>query len=118
MTLILAVIISWLLAYFRAGSYLWTLCVLLLLGKIVIPEGVIYTIAVLGVAITLALILNLPTLRRAILTKPLLNLFKRMLPPLSARSCIVSASAGARPAASSRRSPPGSRRWSAWPKPH
>ncbi len=83
MTLILAVIISWLLAYFRAGSYLWTLCVLLLLGKIVIPEGVIYTIVVWGLAVTLALILNLPTLRRAILTKPLLNLFKRMLPPLS-----------------------------------
>ena len=83
MTLILAVIISWFLAYFRAVLWLWTILAFLLLWSIALPGGVIYTIAVLGVAITLALILNLPTLRRAILTKPLLNLFKRMLPPLS-----------------------------------
>ena len=83
MTLLLAVIISWLLAYFRAGLWLWTVSALVLLGFIVPLGGAVYSPLVWVLAVPLALILNLPALRRPILAKPLLTLFKRMLPPLS-----------------------------------
>ena len=83
MTLLLAVIIIWLMAYFRAGVWLWTAAVLLLLWGIAPAGGVGVNLLVWGAALSLALILNLPTLRRPVLARPLLRLFKRMLPPLS-----------------------------------
>lgn len=83
MTLIAVVIISWLLAYFRAGLWVWTVAVFLLLGYISPAGGVGVNLLVWGVALPVALILNLPPLRRTILSSPLLTLFKRMLPPLS-----------------------------------
>lgn len=83
MTLLLVVIISWLLAYFRAGLWLWTATAFLALWNIAPPEGVGYSPLVWGLAVPLALIFNLHALRRAVLTRPLLRLFKLMLPPLS-----------------------------------
>jgi acyl-CoA dehydrogenase len=83
MTLLLVVIISWLLAYFRAGLWLWTITAFVLLGSMAPPGGAFYSALVWGLAVPLALILNLPVLRRSILARPLLGLFKRMLPPLS-----------------------------------
>ncbi|MBC8018076.1 MAG: acyl-CoA dehydrogenase family protein, partial [Verrucomicrobia bacterium] len=83
MTLIFVVLISWLLAYFRAGLWLWTATAFVLLW-IAVPLGeAVYSPIVWGIAIPLALILNLPALRRPILARPLLRLFKQMLPPLS-----------------------------------
>jgi len=83
MTLLLVVIISWVLAYFRAGVWLWTVTALLLLWQIAPPGGAVYSPPAWVLALSLALLLNLPALRRPILARPLLNLFKRMLPPLS-----------------------------------
>src|SRR5512133_3955873 len=83
MTLLLAVIIIWLMAYFRAGMWLWTAALLLLLLSIAPAGGGVVNLLMWGAALSLALILNLPTLRRPILARPLLKQFKRMLPPLS-----------------------------------
>lgn len=79
MTLLLVVIISWLLAYFRAGLWLWTAALAILVWSC----GAACSLFVWGVALSVALILNIPPLRRATLSGPLLGLFKRMLPPLS-----------------------------------
>jgi acyl-CoA dehydrogenase len=89
MTLILVIIISWLLAYFQAGSWLWTMAAFVLLWWSTPPAGdsaglfIWVSLFVWCLALTVAMILNLPVLRRPILARPLLKLFKRMLPPLS-----------------------------------
>jgi len=83
MTLIVALIISWLLAYFRVRVWIWTLAAFMLLWSIAPASGVVVNLLVWSAALSVALILNLPTLRRPILAKPLLKLFKQMLPPLS-----------------------------------
>lgn len=79
MTLMLAMIISWLQAYFRVRLWLWSLAAFVLLWCLAPPGGFAYAPLVWGPAIPLALILNLPTLRRPILASPLLRLFKKML---------------------------------------
>jgi acyl-CoA dehydrogenase len=79
MTLLLVLLISWVLAYFRAGLWLWTVSALALLWQIA-PVNPLLS----GLALCLALIFNLPPLRRPLLSRPLLKLFKQMLPPLSA----------------------------------
>jgi len=83
MTLLLVAIVSWLLACYRAGLWLWTVAALALLWWLIPPGGAVTSLSVWGLAITIALVLNLPPLRRAILARPLLVLFKQMLPPLS-----------------------------------
>ncbi|MBK5274178.1 MAG: acyl-CoA dehydrogenase [Desulfuromonadales bacterium] len=83
MTLLLVVIISWLLAYFRAGLRLWTATAFVVLWCIAPLGGGIGSLLVWVLAVPLAFILNFPTTRRAILSSPLLKLFKKMLPPLS-----------------------------------
>lgn len=83
MTLLLVAIITWLLAYFHAGSWLWTVTTFLVFWGIAHLEGFTYSPLLLVLAVCLALILNLPPLRRVILTRSLFKLFKRMLPPLS-----------------------------------
>lgn len=83
MTLILVVIVIWLLAYFRAGSWIWTAAIFVLLWSSTHLGECVYIPLVWGLALPVALILNLPALRRALLSRPLLKLFKRMLPPLS-----------------------------------
>jgi acyl-CoA dehydrogenase len=83
MVLLLIVIICWLLAYFRAGLWLWTATAFVVLRIIAPLGGGVCSFLVWGVAVPSALILNLPALRRAMMSRPLLKLFKRMLPPLS-----------------------------------
>jgi len=83
MTLLLVVLISWLLAYFRARVWVWTVAAFALLWCIAPPGGAIVGQLVWLLAVSTALILNLPPLRRPILARPLLRLFKQMLPPLS-----------------------------------
>ena len=83
MTLLLVVLIGWLLAYFRAWLWLWTVAAYAILWCIAPLGGGFAGLPVWGVAVTVALILNLPLLRRPILARPLLKLFKQMLPPLS-----------------------------------
>ncbi len=83
MTLIVCVIISWLLAYFRAGLWIWTAASFVLLWSVSHPGGSIFSLMVWALFVLAALILNLPPVRRTILAKPLLGLFKRILPPLS-----------------------------------
>ncbi len=83
MTLLLVVIISWLLAYFRAGLWLWTVTAFLAFWSIAPLGGDAGSLLLWGFSLLFALILNLPPLRRPILSRPLLKLFKRMLPPLS-----------------------------------
>jgi len=62
---------------------MWTAAAFVLLWSTAPLGGVAYSLLVWGLALPLALILNLPALRRPILARPLLRLFKRMLPPLS-----------------------------------
>jgi acyl-CoA dehydrogenase len=83
MTLLLAVTISWILAYFRAGLRLWTVAAFLLLWGTAPPGEFVESLLVWALAIPIALILNISPLRWFILSKPLLGLFKQMLPPLS-----------------------------------
>ena len=83
MTLIGSVIISWLLAYFRAGLWIWTAAAGVLLWSVSHPGGSIFSLMGWALFVLAALILNLPPVRRTILARPLLRLFKRILPPLS-----------------------------------
>lgn len=83
MTLLLGLLISWLLAYFRAGLWLWTLSAFVLLWSFAPPASFTGSLLLWALALSLALLLNLPSLRRPILARPLLGLFKQMLPPLS-----------------------------------
>jgi acyl-CoA dehydrogenase len=82
MTLIItSITVIWLLAYFRAGLRLWTVAAFALLWCIAGESPASLPVWVLAIAA--ALILNLPPLRRTVLARPLLGLFKKMLPPLS-----------------------------------
>ncbi len=83
MALLTVVIIIWFMACFRAALWLWTVAALVLLWSIIPLAGSVGSALVWAFAAALALILNLPPLRRAVLSRPLLVLFKRLLPPLS-----------------------------------
>lgn len=83
MTLLLVVIAGWILACLRARLWLWTILAAVLLWNVA-PLGTSgYAPLLWGGALSLALILNVPTLRRPILAQPLFKLIKRILPPLS-----------------------------------
>ncbi len=83
MTVVFAITIIWILAYYQAGAWLWTTFGFMMLWWSIPPSGGLASLWVWCLALPAALILNLPPLRRAILSRPLLSLFKRMLPPLS-----------------------------------
>lgn len=83
MTLLLLLTFSWLLAYYRAGVRVWMVMAFVVLWSIIPPAGSAYSLLVWALAISLALILALPSLRQPILSRPLFTLFKQMLPPLS-----------------------------------
>ena len=75
------IVIAFTLAYFRAGLAFWTALAGLALAAWQIRAGVPPAAwAVFGAA---ALVLNLPPLRRALVMRPLLAVFKGKLPPLS-----------------------------------
>jgi acyl-CoA dehydrogenase len=71
------------LAYFRAGLWIWTAASLVLLWSVFYPIGSMLGLIVWTLFVVVALILNLPPLRRTILSRPLLGLFRSILPPLS-----------------------------------
>jgi len=83
MTLLVAVIVSWILAYHRAALWLWTAAAGALLWSIAPPGNGAGATLAWGVAFAVGLALNLTPLRRAIFSRPLRTLFKRLLPPLS-----------------------------------
>ncbi|WP_306599432.1 acyl-CoA dehydrogenase [Geothrix sp. 21YS21S-2] len=75
------IVIAFTLAYFRAGLAFWTALAGLALAAFQIRAGVPPAAwAAFGAA---ALVLNLPPLRRALVMRPLLAVFKGKLPPLS-----------------------------------
>lgn len=80
---IIAVFVA--LAYFRAKLWFWSALAVLIVGMAVFSgahhsaPGVTFFI----VATTLAALLNIYPLRRALLSRPIFSLFQRMLPPLS-----------------------------------
>lgn len=75
------IVIAYTLAYFRAGLAFWTALAGLALAAWEIRAGAPPAAwAAFGAA---ALVLNLPPLRRALVMRPLLALFKGKLPPLS-----------------------------------
>ena len=77
--------VMWALAYFCAPAWLWTLVAaagLLGLGLSGCASPVVLTLACMIFAI-LALLLNSSPLRRAMLGKPLLQLFRKILPQMS-----------------------------------
>ena len=77
----LLIVAAWALAYFRAGLGLWTLLVGGALGAWHALWGVAPGVwGAYGVA---ALVANLPWLRRPLVMRPLLALFRSKLPPLS-----------------------------------
>ena len=83
MTLLAAVIGSWILAYHRAPPWVWTGAGFALLWQVAPPGTAGVAPLIWGAALVAALLLNPTPLRRAILSRPLLTLFKRLLPPLS-----------------------------------
>jgi len=82
---VLAVILGiWLFAYHRAPLLVWTLAAALALGSCFppwIPSVVSFSLW--GVFLALALLLNLPFLRRRFISNPVLKVFRRLLPPVS-----------------------------------
>lgn len=83
--LLFALIILWALAYFRVRLWICSAVILLLTLVAVFSrpgETGLGWLLLAAVAALLAL-LNLPSLRQTLLTRPLFGLFQRLLPPLS-----------------------------------
>ena len=79
------VAVIWVLAYFCAPALLWTAAAIAALVAVGFYGGaspVVIALAVILLAI-LALTLNPGPIRRAVLGKPLLDIFRRILPPMS-----------------------------------
>lgn len=77
--------IVWLLAYFCAPAWLWTLIAgagLLLVGRVGDAAPVVLALAWI-ILLIIAVLLNPGPLRRALLGVPLLDLFRRILPEMS-----------------------------------
>ena len=83
--LILVVVTIWLLSFFRARLPVWTGAFALILGLWTFYGGRHTGIWWLAWLLFLAgaVVVNVPDLRRSLLIKPVLALFRRMLPPLS-----------------------------------
>jgi len=75
---------AWLLAYHRAPLVVWMLATALALAVCIPPWTLsVVSVSVWGIFIVLALLLNLPFLRRLFLTGPFLKIFRKQLPPIS-----------------------------------
>ncbi len=79
-----ALALAWILAYIGAPLLLWTVLAAagtaaLLLTKAIGTVGA----AILGVVLAVLVLLNLVPLRRALLSKPLLGVFRKVLPEMS-----------------------------------
>jgi acyl-CoA dehydrogenase len=74
----------WLLAYHRAPLIVWTLAAALAVVVCLPPwTGSIAAIVFGSAFVAVALLLNLPFLRRLLFTGPLLRIFRKQLPPIS-----------------------------------
>lgn len=85
--LVVAALGTWALAYFRSRLPVWTLALGGVLGALQWAWGSAWGPALLGgvwgTFALLALVLNVPALRRAVIMTPLFGLFRSKLPPLS-----------------------------------
>jgi acyl-CoA dehydrogenase len=85
MILLLALLAIWTLAYFRAKLPVWTAAIAVLLALAMFtgnPGSPLWRLIWL-IFLATALVLNVPALRRHLVSKPLLSLFRTMLPPIS-----------------------------------
>jgi alkylation response protein AidB-like acyl-CoA dehydrogenase len=80
-----AVIVAWGLAYYEAGTRLWTIYTAALLAAILYAAGAGQTSWIVTYAIFAApaVLMNIKSLRSGILTKPLFKAFKSVLPPMT-----------------------------------
>lgn len=79
-----AVALSWVLAYHRAPAIAWTLVFALGLTALTYPDGPSLALTALWIAFAAVALLGNPTpLRRALVSRPLLGLFRRILPQVS-----------------------------------
>ena len=76
-TLAVALVAAWMLGYFAAPLWLWTIAAAVLL-YIAGAGPILWTVFAL-----LAVLFNVPPLRRAIVASPLLAVFRRVLPAIS-----------------------------------
>ena len=85
LTILGAIAIAWILAYHRLPAVVWTVTYAVALGLLTAyagwPRPVIATLWVVLVA--LALLFNPTPLRRALVSRPLLALFRKILPQMS-----------------------------------
>jgi acyl-CoA dehydrogenase len=87
---VLVVLVAWALAFFRSGLPVWTVAVAAALGSFQwqsgragLPWATGTVWAVWGVFALLAVAMNAPALRRALVMRPMLGLVRSKLPPLS-----------------------------------
>lgn len=80
-----AVIVAWALAYYEAGTRLWTIYTAALLAAILYATGASQTswIATFAIFAVPAAIMNIKALRSKVLTGPIFKAFKAVLPPMT-----------------------------------
>jgi len=77
------VLVAWALAFFRSGLVLWTLAAAAALGAVQGLWSPAWAPALWVAFAAVALVLNVPALRRALIIKPIGGVFRGKLPPLS-----------------------------------
>jgi acyl-CoA dehydrogenase len=80
-----AIAVAWILAYHRLPAVVWTVVFAMFLGAVMVwtrwPQPVIATLWVVLIAV--ALLLNPTPLRRVLVSRPLLGMFRKILPQMS-----------------------------------
>jgi len=73
------------LAYAKATRLLWSACVVLyfFIGSLLLTTLTLWFIALTGVVMGVLLVLNLRSIRKQLISQPVLKIFKQTLPPLS-----------------------------------
>ncbi len=80
MAFVVLLALVWLLAYFRVKLWAWTITAATVLGYWTVAGG---GMAAWPVFVLAAAILNIVPLRRALVSRPLFGLFRKVLPPMS-----------------------------------
>ncbi|HLD14276.1 MAG TPA: hypothetical protein VJB18_06120 [Burkholderiales bacterium] len=77
--------LSWVLAYWRAALWIWTAAIAAGLGywSVAHPVSFVSLVSVWSIFVAAVLMLNLPFLRRRLVSNYLLQIFRRVLPPMS-----------------------------------
>jgi acyl-CoA dehydrogenase len=87
MTLIVvagALVVAWLLAYLGAPLWVWTTGAALGTAALLATQAIgVAATVILGVVLAVMLLLNIVPLRRALLTRPIFGVFKKVLPEMS-----------------------------------